>query len=415
MKTGNSAPNRAKACNKATQEWNKIKTKNALEIDNIIKKYLNTSFNLYNIQMVKSRYIHEKTLEPSLSTIHLVKPLPEVPTNAAAQKKAANETTIAKKNLSKFTIFQSRTTLNNYLLPYQFNSIAAKAHHHPAWVLVARVSCTNTREHIDGHYCLASVKCAKQFASVFSDMSVVIFQDNKAKIGLGIPVVEFEQNLISLVYLLMKPDESNNELRTGQLAIFVRHQWSLGIATLSGKLAGVILPIDYFGTHLNTQGKVNNQELALKNFRFAGEALYDIWCHDLVFGKCVNAQYVEEFTNPYTSCCGPPYTKEAIDFLQINNGFLPPITKAKDRHFTNPIYLLEYYDLLKIPNYVQHCPSPDETTYSWLFLSQQLIHPVSCGRPKEKAKSQIEQNSMTLDDFSLLSSQQYDQILSPNE
>ncbi|CAG8724843.1 581_t:CDS:1, partial [Scutellospora calospora] len=71
-----------------------------------------------------------------------------------------------------------------------------------------------------------------------------------------------------------------------------------GIATLSGKLAGVILPIDYFGIHLNTQGKVNNQELALKNFQYAGEALCNIWCCDLIFGKHVNAQYVEEFTNP---------------------------------------------------------------------------------------------------------------------
>ncbi|CAG8763549.1 9594_t:CDS:1, partial [Ambispora leptoticha] len=70
--TGNSTPNRAKACNEATQEWNKIKTKNALEIDDIIKKYLNTSFNLYNIQTV--RYIPEETLEPSLPTIYPVEP-----------------------------------------------------------------------------------------------------------------------------------------------------------------------------------------------------------------------------------------------------------------------------------------------------------------------------------------------------
>ena len=41
----------------------------------------------------------------------------------------------------------------------------------------------------DGHYRLASVKCAKQFASLFADMSVVISQDDKAKIGLGIPAV----------------------------------------------------------------------------------------------------------------------------------------------------------------------------------------------------------------------------------
>ena len=45
------------------------------------------------------------------------------------------------------------------------------------------------REHVDSHYCLALVKCAKQFASTFADMLVVISQDDKAKISFGIPAV----------------------------------------------------------------------------------------------------------------------------------------------------------------------------------------------------------------------------------
>jgi hypothetical protein len=37
--------------------------------------------------------------------------------------------------------------------------------------------------------CLASVKCAKQFASTFADISVIISQDDKAKIGLEVPAI----------------------------------------------------------------------------------------------------------------------------------------------------------------------------------------------------------------------------------
>jgi len=48
------------------------------------------------------------------------------------------------------------------------------------------------------------------------------------------------------------------------------------MATLSSKLAGITLPIDDFGTHLNTQGKVINPELATQNFRHLGEALCEI-------------------------------------------------------------------------------------------------------------------------------------------
>ncbi|CAI2196407.1 15115_t:CDS:1, partial [Funneliformis geosporum] len=111
-------------------------------------------------------------------------------------------------------------------------------------------------DHPDGHYYLASVKCARQFATVFADKSVVISQDDKAKIGLGIPAVGrtfrtlqsvhepvcvadydfpagYEQKLILSVYLMIKLNELNDDLRTGQLAIFVRCQWSLGTSLLT--------------------------------------------------------------------------------------------------------------------------------------------------------------------------------------
>ncbi|CAG8566140.1 16208_t:CDS:2 [Gigaspora margarita] len=338
-------------------------------------------------------------LRTSLSTIYLVEPLPKVSTNAAAQKKAANEITIAKKKLTEFEQIYNISTdpqfkYDTYIkisnlqtqirankdriaklkrnAQYTQNLVKVRIienlrknleeNYNVYMVLVAGVLYTDTHEHIDSHYCLASIKCAKQFVSVFSDMLVVISQDNKAKIGLGIPAIEFEQKLIPLVYLLMKPDHINltidsqydSILKTGRE---IRPIWVLLVDGGPDKNPRHLKNIKLYC-------KVNNQELALKNFQFVGEALYNIWCYDLVFGKCVNAQYVKEFTNPYTSCCGPPHAKEAMNFLQINNGFLPPITKAKDGHFTNPIHLLEYYDLLKISNYNQHCPSLDETTYS---------------------------------------------------
>ncbi|CAI2194472.1 10571_t:CDS:1, partial [Funneliformis geosporum] len=49
------------------------------------------------------------------------------------------------------------------------------------------------------------------------------------------------------------------------------------MATLSGKLAKITLPIDHFGKHLDSQGNVTNPELASQNFRYAGEALCNIW------------------------------------------------------------------------------------------------------------------------------------------
>ncbi|CAI2190742.1 7603_t:CDS:1, partial [Funneliformis geosporum] len=49
------------------------------------------------------------------------------------------------------------------------------------------------------------------------------------------------------------------------------------MATLSSKLAGITLPINHFGIHLNTQGKVIDLELAAQNFRYSREVLCEIW------------------------------------------------------------------------------------------------------------------------------------------
>src|SRR6266498_5233581 len=114
------------------------------------------------------------------------------------------------------------------------------------------------------------------------------------------------------------------------------------------------------------------------------------------------------------SCCGSPKAKEAIDFLESYNSFLPPITKAKDRHFTNPIHLLQYYDLLKISGYDAYCPSLEKDTYLRLcypiyqkyfptltFLTnyRKIAHPTTRGRPKAQSRDQTEWNSIALDDF----------------
>ncbi len=40
-------------------------------------------------------------------------------------------------------------------------------------------------------------------------------------------------------------------------------------------------------------------ELALRNFRYAGKSLCEIWHRDLIFGRSVDAQYIEELTNPF--------------------------------------------------------------------------------------------------------------------
>ncbi|PKB95162.1 hypothetical protein RhiirA5_437252 [Rhizophagus irregularis] len=79
VKTGNSDPNRSELCESATKEWNKIKRKDKLEIDDIIRDYLTTPYNLCDIQTMRliPSGSRKKSL-PNLPTIRTVDPVPEI-------------------------------------------------------------------------------------------------------------------------------------------------------------------------------------------------------------------------------------------------------------------------------------------------------------------------------------------------
>ncbi|CAG8735042.1 11459_t:CDS:2 [Dentiscutata erythropus] len=85
---------------------------------------------------------------------------------------------------------------------------------------------------------------------------------------------------------------------------------------------------------------------------------------------CSLCQYlidIKRCTN--LSCCGPTRVQEAMDFLQPFDGFLLPVTKARDGHYINPVHLLQYSERFKVPDYDEHCPSINQTMYSRLCCS----------------------------------------------
>lgn len=65
------------------------------------------------------------------------------------------------------------------------------------------------------------------------------------------------------------------------------------MAPLSKELAGVVLPHDTFGTHLDKSGNTVDSELEKKNFASAGEILAEIWSGITLDSKPVVAEYIE--------------------------------------------------------------------------------------------------------------------------
>ena len=83
-----------------------------------------------------------------------------------------------------YNIYMSKSTVKNYMQPRHPGTKEANRHHHPAQIRLAAVGRNEMKEHVDEHYCLASVKGVKLFASTFPQNVVLISQDDKAKVNL---------------------------------------------------------------------------------------------------------------------------------------------------------------------------------------------------------------------------------------
>ena len=65
------------------------------------------------------------------------------------------------------------------------------------------------------------------------------------------------------------------------------------MAPLSHDIAGVVLPHDHFGSHLNSKGETIDKEMEIQNFSYAGKILAEIWSNTVIDGNSVVAEYID--------------------------------------------------------------------------------------------------------------------------
>ena len=66
---------------------------------------------------------------------------------------------------------------------------------------------------------------------------------------------------------------------------------------LSDNVAGVILPHDTFGSHIDSKGDTIDRDLEIKNFAYAGKVLGDIWSHTIINGFPTVSAFVDSEVN----------------------------------------------------------------------------------------------------------------------
>ncbi|CAG8806719.1 18269_t:CDS:1, partial [Racocetra fulgida] len=58
--------------------------------------------------------------------------------------------------------------------------------------------------------------------------------------------------------------------------------------------------------------------------------------------------------------------EEPFAFLAENDSFLLPVSKGQDRHYLNPVHILQYVDRLKLLAYDAHYPSISPEIHQYL-------------------------------------------------
>ncbi|GBC49532.2 hypothetical protein GLOIN_2v1766467 [Rhizophagus irregularis DAOM 181602=DAOM 197198] len=190
---------------------------------------------------------------------------------------------------SKYNKYFFCTTLNNYLLPSQSNTKAAKTHYYLIIVANASVSCNERNKHIDEHYCFTSVKGAKQFVTLFSTNFTIISQDNNTK--------------VSLVGMSSATHMSDFNFLTQDSRF--------------DKILKVDSQIKLIWIILVDKGQVDDSEFAIRNFRYTGKALCTFWQHDPIFEKPVTVQYTDQNSSPFNDIIFSESEKEGTNELVI--------------------------------------------------------------------------------------------------
>lgn len=164
------------------------------------------------------------------------------------------------------------------------------------------------------------------------------------------------------------------------------------MAPLSQHLAGVILPHNHFGSHLDSQGRTVDTILEKKNFENAGKVLAEIWSGNLINGYPVVADWRggKDMAEPATpssdwlvkhvrasqyclqirkcdnrTCCTP--MRSSLQEI-LPDGFIPapvPVTNASGLNVTNgpikkflPLFMrIAFRGEVENAPYDKYCPS----------------------------------------------------------
>ncbi|CAF1181124.1 unnamed protein product, partial [Didymodactylos carnosus] len=254
-----------------------------------------------------------------------------------------------------------RTTLYYRLLPHRASSIDGRRHVRTVPVRLRRAQNDEHGKHEDGHFATATIRYIKDLAGIFGPTYIAVrsakhdrsdAQSHAKDFDTLVRLKEFEKvardhngdvKPIVIITVDGGPDENPRFPKTLIAAIRKFRKYNLDalfilthapgqsaynvverrMAPLSHDLAGLILPHDHYGSHLNDSGVTINQELEKANFKKAGEVLAEVWSGSIIDEYPVIAEYME-----------PPATteeeKRQVDITMVMDSLLRTICAEEE-------------------------------------------------------------------------------------
>ena len=142
------------------------------------------------------------------------------------------------------------------------------------------------------------------------------------------------------------------------------------MAPLSKDTAGVILPFDTYGNHLNNSNKTVDEDLEKENFKAAGEILAKIWSESVIDDHPVVARYVDIPDTPRDAVeCDKSEEWKSVHVVQSQ--YMLQIVKCSNEKCCKPFRtnFLEYF-----PNRFLPPPIPIVAIPSGLAVSSEKGH-----------------------------------------
>ena len=104
--------------------------------------------------------------------------------------------------------------------------------------------------------------------------------------------IQDTQKLLNVRSFISPPRAWVHSLRTGTPGAFNRIE--LQMVKFSQELSKIVLPLNKFGSHLNSKGETINPELKKKNFMHVTQILAEIWLGIIIDSHPVLAEYINE-------------------------------------------------------------------------------------------------------------------------